>query len=93
MSVADLVARVCGMTGKKPMDSAGRILVEFHRPGYCGGTSPLVLLDPCWERLLARLVAHLDAVRVEHHCVLSQPDDRHAQPWRARVGQDPPWLG
>lgn len=67
MSVPDSVARVRGLTVKEPMDSAGRILMDLHPPGYPGGTSRPVKLDPCWEQKLARLVAQPDAVRVEHY--------------------------
>lgn len=33
------------------------------------------------------MVAQPLSVRVEHHCVLSQPDDRHAMLWCNRVGR------
>lgn len=45
MSVPDLVARVRGLTVKEPMASAGRMLVDFHPPGYSGGSSRPVKLD------------------------------------------------
>lgn len=64
MSVSDLAARVRGLTVKEPMDSAGRMLVDFHPPGRRGGTSRPVTMDPCLEQELARLIAQPDAVRV-----------------------------
>lgn len=45
MSVPDLVAPVRGLTVKEPMASAGRRLVDFHPPGYSGGSSRPVKLD------------------------------------------------
>lgn len=81
LSVPDLVARVLGMSVKEPMDSAGRMLVDSHPPAYRGSFYRPVLLDPCWTRGLARQVARPESVRVEHHSVFSQSDERHAQLW------------
>lgn len=86
LSVPDLIARVRGLKVKELMDSARRILMDFHLSGYRGGTSRPVSLDPSWERELARLEAQPESVREEHHWVLSQPNDLHAQLWGNRVG-------
>lgn len=81
LSAPDFVARVLGMSVKEPMDSAGRMLVDSHPTAYRGSFSRPVLLDPCWTRGLARLLARPESVRVEHYSVFSQPDARHAQLW------------
>lgn len=95
MLVPDLVARVRRLPFMSPMDSTGRMLVDFHPPkggggavgSPRGGDSRSVPLDPCWERELARVVAQPSSLRVEHQWVLSLPDDRHALLWRNRAGR------
>lgn len=92
LSMSDLVARVRGLTVQEAMESDGRMRVDFHLPHPRGESSRRVKVDPSWERELMRLVNQPNAVRVEHHWILSQPDDRHAQLWRTRVGRGEVYL-
>lgn len=74
MSISELVARVRGLSVRPPMEMGSQMLIEVHPEGggVAGGSragifSRPVALDHCWERELARVMAHPDSVRVEHH--------------------------
>lgn len=65
------------------VDDDGSLVVQASFSG--ARDSPPVTLSPSGERELTRLVNDPWAVRVEHHWVLSKPDDRHDLVWRNRV--------